>query len=392
MTQSNIVDLSGAAVVDAHCHAFTADTLTASTARGWLDRITLMGMCLDSSKTADKGMARLLPEMTRSTLLASAANRWLADLLGCDVREVAEVRRDALERDTRGYISKLLAQENVTQLFFDDGYPLPRIHPESFGDLVGAEVHRVVRIEPLIEEAKSSTDSLEEFEGHFRLSLQEAAADPKTVAFKSIIAYRTGLDVDHPDPQEITESYLQWRKSGWQEGRAVCKVVRDHLLNTALDVAREKELPFHIHTGGGDPDVLLPYARPSLLMPLLNRCMDQPIVLIHCGYPWVEETAFLASIFPRVFIDISMLTPWSTLYVDRALEILLGTVPVNKLFHGSDEASEPEIIWLAARLTRGALERVLSRAVELDFLSPGDAQEMGKGVLAGNVLKLHGLT
>ena len=64
-------------------------------------------------------------------------------------------------------------------------------------------------------------------------------------------------------------------------------------------------------------------------MPLLNRYMSQPIVLIHCGYPWIEETAFLASIFPRAYVELSVMTPWSTLYIDRALELFLGSVPAN---------------------------------------------------------------
>ena len=128
------------------------------------------------------------------------------------------------------------------------------------------------------------------------------------------------------------------------------------------------------------------------MMPLLKRYMSQPVVLIHCGYPWMEETAFLAAIFPQAYVELSVMTPWSTLYIDRALELFLGSVPANKLFHGSDEASEPELIWLAARQTKGALNRVLGRAVDLDMLSLDDAGSIGRGILSQNALKLHGLT
>lgn len=391
MNESPPIDLSQAPVVDAHCHGFTSESLTAPEPERWLDRITFMGMCLDSSYSADKSLAQIVPQMTGSTLLALKARRLLAGLLECDIEKVADCRRDALARDSRVYIARLFTAENVKGLFVDDGYPLPKIPPADFANLVGVPVHRVVRIEPLIEEARKCTASLDELVETFIELLQAAADDPATIAYKSIIAYRTGLDVTNPDRTTVLQSYGDWQESGWQESRHLSKAVRDHLLNITLDIAGERDLPVHIHTGGGDPDVLLEYARPSLLSPLLKSRMAQPVVLIHGGYPWIEETAFLASIYPLVYVDLSVLSPWNTIFIERALELFLGMLPAAKLLHGSDEASEPELIWLAAHLTRFALQRVLGKAVAQDYLSPTEAESIGRGILADNALRLHGL-
>ncbi|MEX0984664.1 MAG: hypothetical protein WD096_06395 [Actinomycetota bacterium] len=43
------------------------------------------------------------------------------------------------------------------------------------------------------------------------------------------------------------------------------------------------------------------------------------------------------------------------------------------------------------RLVREALERVLSTFVDRDYLSVPDAETIGRGVLAGNVRRLHGI-
>jgi hypothetical protein len=45
----------------------------------------------------------------------------------------------------------------------------------------------------------------------------------------------------------------------------------------------------------------------------------------------------------------------------------------------------------SARLMRQSLERVLGSFIERDFLSAGDAETIGRGVLADNVRRLHGI-
>jgi hypothetical protein len=59
--------------------------------------------------------------------------------------------------------------------------------------------------------------------------------------------------------------------------------------------------------------------------------------------------------------------------------------------YGSDEASEPEVIWLSALLAREALTRVLETGVARGQLNRDAARRIGAGVLAGNARRLHGL-
>ena len=384
MNESSGIDLSRARVVDVHCHGFGVDSILASDPEKWLNRITLMGTCFESSGQGGQDTAALADGMTGSTLLALAARRWLAALLGCGEDMVAQTRAQAMAQDIRGYLSRLFKDENLSALFVDDGYPQPPVDLARMGRDSGLTIHRVVRIEPLIERARKQSASLAALEENFRALLDRAASDPNTTAFKSIIAYRTGLDIDTPDHTGLETDYRRWRESGWKEERSLSKAVRDHLLNVALDIAGQRGLPFHLHTGGGDPDVKLGYANPIHLEKLLKQRLGQAIVLIHAGYPWLGETAYLASLYPLVYVDLSVASPWSTLYLERGLETLLGAVPAQKLMHGSDEASLPEVIWLAARLTRQALQRVLARAVDMDLIDTGQAEHIGRGVLAEN--------
>ena len=71
---------------------------------------------------------------------------------------------------------------------------------------------------------------------------------------------------------------------------------------------------------------------------------------------------------------------------------LLGTAPAGKLLYSSDEASEPEVIWIAARLGRRALERALGDAVDRDFLTTPEAERLGRWILSENCRRLHGIS
>ena len=386
------IDLGDAPVIDAHLHGFDAGELKRLDPEGWADRLTLMGMCFLSSKTTDRALEGRVREMTDHTVFALLARRWLARYLGCDVEQVEHERSRRLSEDAKSYVSALLADEQIRELLVDDGYPLPAVDQHELSELVGAAVHRVARIEPMIEAARAESSNAKELEEAFRAQLAEAEDDGRCVAYKTIIAYRSGLDVGDPTDNEVEQSYRRWREADWRDGRDTSKAVRDRLLNVTMEVASSGDgRPLHIHSGAGDPDCVLSHVRPTMLGPLLNRFSSHPVVLIHSGFPWIEEGAYLAALYPMAYVELSLFLPWVTLDADRVLRVVLGSVPGDKILYGSDEASEPEVIWLSARLARAALERVLGEAVAFDYLTEEEAGRLGRRVLAGNAAELHGI-
>jgi predicted TIM-barrel fold metal-dependent hydrolase len=383
--------LEGTSVTDVHCHGWRSDEIAAAPQRGFLDRITMLGMCLMSSGLEDDGLREILELTTDTSPIAVAMADRLGAVLGCEPTRagLAEARTRALA-DHRGYLRRLWGDAGVTDLIMDDGYPLPQIDGRTLGDEVGLTVHRVCRIEPLITDVRDAAGSYAELEDAFTAELEAAVADG-SIAFKSVIAYRTGLDVVEWSPSEREAAFSAWRADRWRETREHAKPVRDALLRRTLAAARSAGVPVHIHSGGGDPSIVLDHARPTDLFPLLSAHMGQPVVLIHSGWPWVDEGAFVASILPHVYLDTSLSTPWASLAIDSRLEILLGIAPPAKVMYGSDEASEPEVIWLSALLAREALGRVLETGIERRQLNRDAARQIGAGVLGGNARRLHGL-
>jgi hypothetical protein len=385
-----MISLQDAHVVDGHSHGFRLADLRDRPPEEFLDRITMLGACLISSGGLAPEDLPLLHELTDSHPLAMATVIRLSELLGCRPTRaaVSDVRHRVLMEEGTAYLERLWAHCGLRAMVVDDGYPLPRVDPQEMARDAGITVHRVVRIEPLIEQARAATYA--ELEDGVSALLEQACADD-AIAIKSVIAYRTGLDVMETPRSEVESAYVRWREAGFPETRELAKPVRDALLYRTAEIARRMERPMHIHCGGGDPSVVLAYARPKDLFPFLDAHRDQPIVLIHSGWPWLEEGAYVASILPRVYLDTSINTAWASIIMDQKLEAILGIAPTAKVMFGSDESTEPELAWISAVMAREALERVLGAAAERRWMTAEDAVRVGRGVLATNCERLHGL-
>jgi predicted TIM-barrel fold metal-dependent hydrolase len=328
-----------------------------------------------------------------STVFALTTRRWLAAYFDVppESRALIAARRTAFEADSHGYVRNLMADQHITAVIGDDGYPQPTVTRDEFEQNLGVPVYRAARIEPWIAELQKEELPYVDFEAAFERRLDEAAADPLTVAYKSVIGYRTGLDVTNPTSTEAAAAYDSWMAAGWPKDRGPGKIVRDYLLQITLRAARRHERLTHIHCGGGDPENVFTHASPKNIYPLLQDHMDQPIVLIHSGWPWLAEGAYIASIMPFVYLDISEFLPWASVAIDRELELLVGVAPSGKILYGSDGV-DPEVLWVSARMTREALERVLTRAVERDYLTLAEARRVGVGIMAENSRRLHGIS
>lgn len=385
------IDLSGVDVVDAHTHPYRLEDLLERDPAGFDTRAMFLGESFSSSSRLREDLWPFVHALTGSTVYGIALHRWLAEHLGCEPTRsaVVQARADALRADPVAYTKGLLDAAGVVAVLSDEGFPQPPVSAEEFERTIGVHVHRVARLEPWILAHREGT--FDELVSGVHDRAIEAAGDPNCVAFKSIVAYRTGLDVGDPSEAEAREAFAGWRDDEWRETRERAKPVRDFLIRRTLAVAKEQGRAFHFHCGGGDPDIDLVHAKPELLFPLLVDVQDQPVVLVHSGYPWIRESAYIASVLPHVYLELSELIPWGFGQVEWALEMLVGTVPAAKLLYGSDEAGEPESFWISALLARRALERVLDRFVERDYVAPQHAERLGAMVLGESCRVLHGL-
>jgi hypothetical protein len=311
----------------------------------------------------------------------------LAAFLGCDATEAA-VCAARLAQPFDAYVQRLLLDAGCEAALLDDGYPpTGALSVSETAATGGVRAERVLRVERLIEVLIPAHDSVPALEVALAQGL--AAARPGLAALKSIIAYRTGLAIERPDAGAVERALAALRAAwGGEPGRLAAKPLLDHLVPLAAEWAAQSGLPLQLHTGFGDRDLDLRLANPLHLRSLLEggALSRGPVVLLHAAYPYVREAAYLASVYPNVYVDISQAAPLlAGPGLTRVLEELLALAPVTKILYGSDAWGIPEWFWCAARAARRALGEALL------WLPETEARWIARRILHDNAAELYRL-
>jgi predicted TIM-barrel fold metal-dependent hydrolase len=372
------LDLRAVPLIDGHCHSIAANFLESSV-ESFLRIFT--------EADDDRFIARHLPH----TLTYRRAIRDLAAFLDCSPTPAAilEVRRRRPD-----YLSVLCHDAGLQGLLIDRGYPPGTLRLAELEARCGCRVGEVLRLETLAEELLLTAPDFASFEQCFREALQ-AAKRRGAVALKSIVAYRSGLAVQAVPSSAARQTFQQLKARAEQQGpiRLAAKPLLDYCVGIALEEAARLELPVQFHTGFGDPDIDILTANPALLRPIFAdpRYAGVPIVLLHMGYPYVRESAFLSSLYSTVYVDLSLAVPLLCPLLPHLLQELLALAPVTKILYGSDGHSHPEMLWLGARYARWSLGEVLGRWIGDGTLTEPEALYIAERICYRNTLELYRL-
>jgi len=399
------LDLRGLPVIDDHVHVWDEE----ATRPGFdpLSTVSLGGsdpefLESDGHTVTDAERAALQRNL-RETLGYQHAVRALAGILGCGAsREEVLAARDRECANFAAFSKRLYADINLQLALIDVG--LGTIDLEGFARLSGVPCKGVFRIEALLASLWEDHDTVEGFDRAFMDALRREVATGRYVSLKSIIAYRTGLEVEPHEPSTVTRAFEVLKKSPHAQGlmrrvhveredRPHVKVLRDHWLWRALEESLEIDLPFQIHTGMGDQDIDIGTARPGLLGAIFRdaRLRHARIVLLHGAYPFHEEAAYLVNVFPNVYLDLSEHNLFLGPEVAGVLRSVFALAPFSKLLFGTDAYRSPDLQWIASRATIDAMSRVLDEFVREGALSDQAAMSAAAAILAGNARELYRL-
>jgi uncharacterized protein len=326
-------------MIDDHCHPFALEP-------GPLDLSHVSLELLDDPGAATR-RARLRPTYLWHNVLC---NR-LARYLGVPVDDL-ETARAAAAKDYRAYVRGLFADAGLHELIMDPAWPPGAAERVAeYQDLTGCPVHRLLRIDQVIDRLLEEQVSFEEFVRRFDQALEEARAEGYR-GFKTILAYRTGLGVDVETSAGAAQAALPG--SGPLKRRA--KPLRDFLARRLVRYCADVGLPVQFHTGLGDSDIRLQDANPLLLEHLLRtpEGTTAQIVLIHGSYPYHEEAAYLAAARPNVYVDVSLFNIFAPARIADRMVRLIELAPTARILAGTDGFAVPETFWFAATLTHEA--------------------------------------
>ncbi|AHC52159.1 amidohydrolase [Sulfolobus acidocaldarius SUSAZ] len=293
-------------------------------------------------------------------------------LLGDDfIKERNRLIRD----DPVSYMKFLIDDAKIRAFVIDEGFGSKEME-------IPAPYKRLFRIESIINSSLFSLSfdkATEFFEETLRNKVREGY-----VGFKSIIAYRTGLNITCNELKAL-EDFLS-RDEDWYGEKK--KGFRDYLLCKTMEIAKELDVPLQVHTGAGDRDIKLELSRPAYLTNVVRR-YEGKIVFVHSGYPYHRETAWMSYIFPSVYLDLSQVCPFAPLGALNTLEEIVEVAPFNKIMYGSDGFNIPEISWISAKIFPRYLDIVLNKMVSLGIIE--EEEEIRQMILSRNASRLYKL-
>jgi uncharacterized protein len=330
----------------------------------------------------------MLERFVPDTVTARRGVRELAGFYGCEpIRD--EVLKARARWNLTDLAKKMFAQCNISQVLIDDGvWPEAMISLPEFSSMTGVPVRRVLRCEfelaKLVEVSSSVTDLFERFE---RL-LREVA--PSLIGLKSIIAYRTGLDIGHHGAHDLGVAFTDLKRD--LEPASIAQNSTPRINNKSL-LARDTNLPMQFHTGYGDPDLDLRLANPLHLRPIFESpdLAGLKVVMLHC-YPFIKEAGYLASVYPGAFMDLGLTIPYMSTHamLTSTLEAF-HLAPITKILFSTDASRTPELYWLAARQGRRIVARALEQLKNDDDLTFFEAEWAADKILNGNAQGIYRL-
>ena len=340
-----------------------------------------------------------LSDHIQGSLCFFRAQKQLAEFFGCaeSWRDIKNARNEWIRRDYKGLIQKSL--EGIHTLLLDDGLNTELLYPFQWHNQVVPECQRIVRIEAIAAEVirklvpqagllrvgsdmnwdKSQSEAFFiRFNVQFRNQIRAFINDRDVKGFKSVVCYRTGLDVGlesrrilrphHSlEESELLTSFHEYLHNAVRDDnyRIETKPFNDYLVVAVCEVidkhieAEGEGLPIQFHCGFGDNDINLEKANPAYLQPLIEEFSNVDIVMLHGAYPYTREAGYLASVYPNVWLDIGgMFITVSRDAQENMLRQALELAPTTKILLSTDAHFFPETYWLGLKQLRDALERV----------------------------------
>lgn len=390
-----MADLSALSVTDVHAHPFldrgaiTTEQFTNFTAFGGGSQEFMEQAGIEFTGEVRGELLRV----KQDTLYFRRLIRDLAGYFGCDptLDAVVEARNAAVASDGyTEYVRKLYADAGLEAVVFDFGVPLPQLDVAEVSAQLPITVAPIFRIEPLIAELLKTDYGWAEFKRTYDDTIDRALTQEGFLGLKSIIAYRTGLDVS-PLSRNEDQGFKALDAIRRGLGGGSMKMLRDYLLCRAMEHCMEHDVPMQIHTGMGDFEVNLVLCRPAYLMDLLRfpTFRSCNVILVHGGYPYSREAGYMANVLPRVYCDVSEGIPFAAHGARSIFSEILEMTPVSKVVYGSDGYTVPEIIYTSAKLGKQALGQVLDGLVDDGFIGKGDVEEIAGMILAGTANRLY---
>ncbi len=383
------MDLARVPVIDNHCHPLTEAKTT-------LEPLTLaqefyhgLGDSIDPAGRSAKGLVSPARQADIAQLgVVHTLVAQLAAIFECEptLETVAAERNRRTEAGLGAYARKLYADAGIVGTVIDSD--LPPGAPELA--LIPGRILRLFQMGPAIDRLLAASESYKGLRQAYLDELVHAVRNDGFIGVKSHLGEIVGFTTALAGPGEGAGA---WRAA--QDGdRFAYNRLYASLFGETLHACQELDVPVHVHTGitGGPWGGPINEADPFLLASLLSQpaYRASKVVLLHAGYPWIEQASMMAHAFPQVWVDIGWVTPWTSLRAIECMRAFLASAPLSRLMVGTGGHGTPEVAWLGAKVAKVALGAVLDEAVGNGLMPAASASRVAAMILYDNAAHLYG--
>jgi uncharacterized protein len=378
------IDLTNSVMIDNHAHSLIKRHLE-------IDALEFRRAFTESNS-----MAIIQNHVPNSLHYMNMLNQ-LREMISFDTEDEFIERRQM--STAAAHVNELWDDASIGAVLIDDGYQSgSMLSIFELAKISERPIYRILRIETLLEKLFEQTNSLEELEIELDSQLR-ASSDygSKTVGLKTIAAYRGGLPTESGRTSENLQADYDSIKQKQKTSKTALRLTAEqpiyhYLLFKCFDLAGQLDLPIQVHCGIGDNDLLLHESNPSLMTPILRhkRFAACKFVFLHC-YPYHREAAYLCSVFPNCYMDLSLTSILVSAAFRNILFETIALTPTTKLLAGTDGHSVPEMHWYGAVVFKDALSSVLNELISELYLRPAEAHRAAENILYANCRELYQL-
>ncbi len=384
-----MLNLTGFPFIDHHCHPYSPDKAELEPELLAREFYHGRGDLVGQGAPRTWGASEELRFHLRHMGVVKTMVRQLSRVLGCsaDLDTVAEERNRRTTRDFAAYARLLYEDAGIVGTVVDAGLP-PH---DPLLDLIPGMKLRLFQFEPPLQEMLRGASSYSELLKGFQERLDRSVKEDGFIGVKVHLAEQVGFGAT-PVWEDEAKSIFPRAKAG---DAGAYKKLYTAVLTETLIQCRDLGVPVHLHSGftGGLWNGPVYDADPFLLTSFLSEkeFTGTKIVLLHAGYPWTKQAGQMAHTFPNVWVDISQVTPWSSVRIVECYKDVMSWAPHSKIVIGSGGHGTPEIAWLAALTAKIALAEVADDGVRLGLMTAEDAETAARMILHDNAARLYRL-
>ena len=170
------------------------------------------------------------------------------------------------------------------------------------------------------------------------------------------------------------------------------KALDDLVINTCVDLARDMQMNTVIHTGihaWNKNDIKACHAEP--LADMISAHPDQRFVLLHLGYPYMDEAILLCKYFPNVYLDLAWLHTLDRQAAVSAIKRIIELLPTNKIIGFGGDVCLPVNTVGNLHFTLENLAEAFADLIRAGELTASDAEELGHAWLYENPVQIYDL-